>query len=271
MEFTAHLVSGLCSSLLLASVGTMGIRARAESQSLRQPAAASATAPASPELTSEQRADIFMARKNYSDALDYYARALRQQAANKQASAEIWNKMGIALQQEDQYLTARKAYTKAVHLNPNMSEAWNNLGTTYFFAEKYKKSIKYYQHAIALDPDSPTFHVNLGTSYSHVRKFPEAVEEYRVALTLDPTVLAQHLQGGTVIQPRSVDADYFFYLAKVFASLGRTPEAVRYLRRAFEEGFNNLKKLDEDPDFLKISKDPSYTELRKSPPPPLKD
>ncbi|HEY6290228.1 MAG TPA: tetratricopeptide repeat protein [Terriglobia bacterium] len=236
-----------------------------------QPPAASAAAPASTELTAEQRADIFMARKNYDDALDYYARALRQGTSDKHTTAGIWNKMGIAFQQEDEYLMARKAYSKAAHLNPSMSEAWNNLGTTYFFEEKYKKSIRFYDHAIALDPDSATFHVNLGTSYSRVKKYPQAVEEYRVALTLDPTILAQHAAGGTVIQPRSVDADYFFYLAKVFASLGRAPEAVRYLRRAFEEGFNNFKKLDEDPDFLKISKDPAYSQLRKSPPLALKD
>jgi hypothetical protein len=68
-----------------------------------------------------------------------------------------------------------------------------------------------------------------------------------------------------------VDADYYFYLAKVFASLGRAPEAVRYLRHAFEDGFDNFKMLDQDPDFLKISKDPSYTELRKSPPVAIKD
>ena len=212
-----------------------------------------------------------MARKNYADALDYYGRALRQPNHDKNATAAIWNKIGIALQTEDLYLPARKAYNKAVRLNHNMSEAWNNLGTTYFFANKYKRSIKYYQHAIAIDPNSATFHVNLGTSYSRVKKYAEAVDEYRAALTLDPTILVQHATGGTVVQPRSVDADYFFYLAKVFASLGRTPEAVRYLRRAFEEGFDNFKKLDQDPDFLKISKDPAYAELRKSPPVPLKD
>jgi hypothetical protein len=55
-------------------------------------------------------------------------------------------------------------------------------------------------------------------------------------------------------------------MAKVFASLGRAPEAVSYLRRAFEEGFRNTKQLDADPDFLKISKDADYVALRNSPP-----
>lgn len=268
MEIASQLASGFCSLFLLGSVGTVGVRATIHTPALPQTQAVSDSSPK--ELTLEDRADIFMARKSYVDALDYYERALRK-APEKPASAKLWNKIGIAYQQEDQLGLARKAYKQALHFNDSMAEAWNNMGTTYFFEDKYKKSIKYYQHAIALEPNSPSFHVNLGTSYSHMKQYAEAVDEYRVALTLDPTVLAQFGGNGTVVQPREVDADYFFYLAKVFASLGRTPEAVRYLRRAFEEGFDNLKKLDADPDFLKISKDPTYSELRSNPPLAIKE
>ena len=269
MVAATQLASGLCSLFFLGSVGTVGVRATIHAPSLPQVPAASA--PASPQLTLEDRADIFMARKSYDDALDYYGRALRQDSADKVGSARVWNKIGIAYQQQDQLALARKAYGKALHFNEAMAEAWNNMGTTYFFQNKFKKSLKYYQHAIALDPNSPSFHVNLGTSYSRIKQYAEAVDEYRVALTLDPTVLARYGGNGTVVQPREVDAEYFFYLAKVFASLGRTPEAVRYLRRAFEEGFDNFKKLDQDPDFLKISKDPTYSELRSNPPVAIKD
>ncbi|HEV2380919.1 MAG TPA: tetratricopeptide repeat protein [Terriglobia bacterium] len=273
MEAATQVASGLCSLFLLGSVGTVGVRATIGAQALPQVPAASASAPASSpsQLSLEDRADIFMARKSYADALDYYGRALREHPSDKLASAKIWNKIGIAYQQDDQLALARKAYNKAIHFNDNMAEAWNNMGTTYFFENKYKKSLKYYQHSIAIDPNSPSFHVNLGTSYSRIKRYAEAIDEYRVALTLDPTVLAQFGGNGTVVQPREVDADYFFYLAKVFASLGRTPEAVRYLRRAFEEGFDNFKKLDQDPDFLKISKDPVYSELRTNPPLAIKD
>ena len=269
MEAATQLASGFCSLFLLGSVGTVGVRATISNQALPHVPAASAAAPA--QISLEDRADIFMARKSYADALDYYGRALRQKASDKGVSARICNKIGIAYQQEDQLGLARKAYKQALRFNTAMSEAWNNMGTTYFFENKYKKSLKYYQHAIALDPNSPSFHVNLGTSYSRLKQYPEAVDEYRVALTLDPTILAQYGGNGTVVQPREVDADYFFYLAKVFASLGRTPEAIRYLRRAFEEGFDNFKKLDEDPDFLKISKDPTYSQLRSNPPQAIKD
>lgn len=269
MELTNELASVLCFLSLVGSVGAVGVGARAQTESLAQTAPSQAQEPA--KITLQQRADIFMARKDYSDAVEFYSRALLREAPRPADAAVVWNKLGIAYQQQNYYVAARKAYEKALRLNQKSAEAWNNLGTTYFFSTKYKKSVKYYQHAIALDPNSPAFHVNLGTSYTHIKKYPQAVEEYRVALTLDPTILTEHGTNGTVMQPRLVDAEYFYYLAKVFASLGRAPEAVRYLRRAFEEGFDNVKRLDQDPDFLKISKSPDYAALRKNPPSALKD
>src|ERR1035438_2227230 len=89
------------------------------------------------EITLEQRADIFMARKSYADAADYYYRALKQASFKDPA---VWNKMGIALQQENKFHSARQAYNKATHVDPSFAEAWNNLGTVYFMAKKYGKS-----------------------------------------------------------------------------------------------------------------------------------
>ncbi len=224
-----------------------------------------------PSLALEDRADIFMARKSYADAADYYHRALKQAGLSPAASATLWNKLGIAYQQQLNFGASRKAYQTAIRYRGNFSEAWNNLGTTYFLANRFRRSVKYYRCAIELNPDSASFHLNLGTSYYRLKKPTEAVEEYRKALSLDPNILTVRSSMGTVVQARGGDVDYYFYMAKVLASLGRTEEAVRYLRRAFEDGFKDVKRLDEDPDFLKISKDPSYTALRSNPPVPIKD
>src|SRR5712692_740443 len=63
-------------------------------------------------LSLEDRADIFLARKSYADAVDYYHRALKQQGYS---SAALWNKLGIAYQLEMDYGLARKAYKEAAH------------------------------------------------------------------------------------------------------------------------------------------------------------
>jgi tetratricopeptide (TPR) repeat protein len=240
-----------------------------------QPAPPSATAgqahetPANPRpLSFEERADIYMARKSYEEAVDYYNRALKQAHF---ANAIVWNKLGIAHQQLQNFPASRKAYNQAIRHQKNYAEPLNNIGTTYFMEKKYGKSVKYYLRALKLSPDSASYHLNLGTSFLHMKQYKESVEEYRTALNLDPNVLTQHSAFGTTIEARGADPEYYFYLGKVFASLGRVEEAVRSLRRALEDGFKDRKRILDDPDFMKISQNPAYVELMNNPPVGIKD
>ncbi len=234
------------------------------------PAAGSPPAPAAPTkvIPLEQRADIFMARKNYADAADYYYRALKL-ASFKDAA--VWNKLGIAFQQESKFHSARQAYTNATRVDKNFAEAWNNIGTAYFMEKKIGKSVKYYQRAIELKRYNASFHLNLGISYSHLKKYEQAVEEYRTALGIDPKVMLHESAVGTVVHTGGTDVEYYFYMAKAFASIGNAEDAVHYLRRALEDGFNNQKRISEDPDFKKISEYPAFVELMKNPPVAIKD
>lgn len=222
-------------------------------------------------ISLEERADIYMARKSYPDAVDYYYRALQQPGISPPGAATLWNKIGIAFQQEDNYRAAQKAYERAMRLRTDFSEPWNNLGTTYFMENNFKKSIKYYLHAIKLNPSSASYHMNLGTAYYRRKKYKVAVEEYKTALTLDPNILSERSSEGTVMQTRGADANFYFYLAKSFAMVGRADEAVRYLRRAFEEGFKDQKRVASDPDIQKISQYPAYVELMKNLPVAIQD
>lgn len=226
------------------------------------------SAPVRRELTLEERGDLAMARKSFRDAVDYYQRAIRE---NSPHEAGLWNKLGIAHQQALNYKEARKAYERAAKLDRQFAEPWNNLGTTYFLNNKIKKSIKYYRRALQINPANASFHLNLGTALYHRKKYAEAVESYRTALELDPRILSDRSTVGTVMQTRGADARFYFYMAKVFASLGRAEEAVRFLRRAFEDGFKDFKRIDEDPDFQKISEFPDYVQLRTNPPIPIGD
>src|SRR5437763_9404619 len=51
-------------------------------------------------LTIEERADLFMARKQFADAADTYGQALRRPGLTPDGTASLWNRMGIALQAE---------------------------------------------------------------------------------------------------------------------------------------------------------------------------
>lgn len=221
-----------------------------------------------PSLPPELRGDIMMARKEYPLAVEFYQRALRQSGPNNPV---VWNKLGIAFQEQMNFRNARKAYQRSIHYRRDFAEAWNNLGTTWYLVRKYKKSMKYYSRAVKLTPNSAPLQLNIGTAYYWMRKYNEAVDHYRTALSLDPDILRENSSSGTVVQAHAADMGYYYYMAKVFASLGRSDEAIRYLRHALEDGFSDFRRLDNDPDFALLRKDPAYIALRENPPMPIKD
>ncbi|MEJ2007871.1 MAG: tetratricopeptide repeat protein [Acidobacteriota bacterium] len=225
-------------------------------------------------LSDEERGDIFMARKSYTNAIKYYSFAMESyppSPQNKRKLAALWNKTGICYQQEQAYKMARKAYKKSIHLDKTYARPWNNLGTTYYLNRKVKKSIKYYRHAVKLSPLSASFHLNLGTAYFTRKKYKKAFAEYHTAIKIDPGVLEQNSRQGTAVETRQASAKFYFYMAKVFASLGNASEAVRYLERAMEDGFDNRDRILKDPDMKKISKDPAFIALMKNPPVAIKN
>lgn len=223
-------------------------------------------------LSNEERADIFMARKLYDDAIGYYQRALkafRGPDADPHKIAVLWNKMGIAYQQKAEDREARKAYNKAIRAEKGFADPWNNLGTVFYLNKKVKKSMKYYQHAIKLNPNSATYHLNLGTAYFARKKYEPAYQEYRTALALDPDALKHATPMGSQVETRHINAEFYFYMAKLFASLGRAEEAIRYVQRAMEMGFSDDKRMLEDPDIQKISLEPAFIILLKNRPTPI--
>jgi len=256
---------------LIISIGSSALEAQDNPVGTNPAQNESQATPSKISLSPQDRADIFMARKSYDDAVDYYQRALKQPDISAEVKGAIWNKLGIAYQQLQNYDQARKSYKQAMNLRPDFAEPWNNLGTTYFLVNKAKKSVKYYLHAIKVNPNSASFHMNLGTSYYKMKKYKEAVDEFQTALGLDPAILSERSSGGTVMQTRGADANFYYLLAKTFARQGRADEAIRYLRRALEEGFKVDKRLEEDPDIKKISQNPDYLELIKNPPVPIRD
>jgi tetratricopeptide (TPR) repeat protein len=226
-------------------------------------------------LSDEQWGDLYMVRKEYDKALETYAHVItdRQSAHESEAKiAILWNKTGICYQQKMDFGHAREAYRKAIRLDRTFAQPWNNLGSTYYLARKPKKSIKFYRHAIKINPEAASYHLNLGTAYFERKKYELATGEYRTAIQLDPDVLTRNAESkGTTVETRYADAKFYFYLAKIFASLGNPDKAVRYLERAMEEGFNNRKRILQDPDIQKISKDPAFVALMKNPPVAIKD
>jgi tetratricopeptide (TPR) repeat protein len=131
------LLAGLSSASALAQeAGKAMLDTTRQPSSSTQPPNSSAQPPPVP-INSETRGDIFMARKEYREAIETYA-----EGAPKNAVLD--NKMGIAYHQLMDLDRARKCYEKALKLKPGYFEAINNLGTVYYAKKSYRRAIVWY-------------------------------------------------------------------------------------------------------------------------------
>jgi len=218
-----------------------------------------AAQPPAPPLSSEARGDIFMAEKKYREAIEVYQTGSPQDAV-------VQNKLGIAYQQTLQLDNARKAYERALKLKPDYMEALNNLGTIYYARKSYRRAINWYNRALKTAPGearSATVYENLGRAWFNRKDYARASECMQNALRMDPDVFEHHGSAGQILEETSIEerAKYHFYQAKVYAKSGRNDLALRYLRKALEEGFKQKKSLDEEPDFATLKELPEFKEL----------
>jgi tetratricopeptide (TPR) repeat protein len=208
-------------------------------------------------ISVEERGDIYMARKMYREAADVYLTA--------PPAPRIWNKIGIAYQQQNDLAAAKRYYDRAVKGEPGFAEALNNIGTVYYARKNYRKAVSYYKKALVSRPDAASILANLGTAYFARHKYQEAIVEYQKALQIDPSVFENRRGAGPLLEERDIQerAKFSYYMALLCARQGLTDKALQYIRKALESGFKDKKKFTEGEDFASIRKLPEFEELMK--------
>jgi tetratricopeptide (TPR) repeat protein len=232
-----------------------------------QPPATAAAAGQS-QLSDEDLGRLYLVRKQYKEAQDVFRKLTVAQPKN----AVYWNELGISFHNQAQLDAALKCYQKAAKLDSKYSDVVNNIGTIYYEKKKYPKAIRYYNKAIGIRSDYAAFYLNLGYAYFSDKKYEEAITAFRKALQIDPDSFeAARSRSGTVIQDRSIASDrarFYFLLAKSLAESGNVERCVIYLKKARDEGFQDLNKsVNTDPSFAKVIKDPAVQEILASKPP----
>ena len=220
---------------------------------------AAAFAQDKPVLTIETRGDIFMARKQYREAIDTF----REGSAKDPV---LLNKIGIAYHQMMKLDDARKSYEQALKVKPDYVEVMNNLGTIYYSRKSFRRAISWYNKALKKAGDDSkvaSIYMNLGTAYFARKQYDRATKAYQTAMKIDPDVFERHGNVGVILEERSVEekAMYHFYLAKLYAKGGRNDLALQYLRKCLEEGFKEKKKIEDEADFVALKELPEFKEL----------
>jgi tetratricopeptide (TPR) repeat protein len=203
----------------------------------------------------EQKADILMARGEYAAAIVAYRQSNLK-------SAIVWNNIGMAYHHLFALDEARKAYEQALAINPRFAPASNNLAAVYYGQHDFREAERWYKRALKHTSESAVTYCNLGTAYFAEGKFKKGVKMYQKAFSIDEEVFApdrsKMVEGGGSREQR-VAINY--YIAETFASAGKQEQALLYLRKAMDEGFNDRKRLDEDKDFAVLRTTPQFQKL----------
>lgn len=207
------------------------------------------------QLSPEMLGDLAMARQQYILAIEDYREAPKD-------SAQVWNKMGIAFHHLFAFDEAKRDYEKALRLQPDFPQAMNNLGAVYYAKKEYKRAEKYYRRAIRLDPNAPSEYSNLGVAYFAQGKVERGLAAFRMAYRLDPEIFAADSPQLVAEQlPAAERAQQDYYLAKLFAQSGHLKEAIEFLRRALDEGFDDQKELLADQTLASLRATPEFAQL----------
>jgi tetratricopeptide (TPR) repeat protein len=214
-----------------------------------------ASTPASPaaprvsymyELSPEMQGDLYMARREYVSAIGAYQHAELQKSLT-------WTKIGVAYHHLFAMDEAMKAYQMALRLDSHNSDALNNIGAVYHAKRDYRAAAKYYKKALKYKPRSAAVYCNLGTTYFADHKYKDAEKAYGHAFALDPNAFNHDanasIDEGSTKEERIAQN---YYLARAFARAGQRDQALFYLRKAFDEGFHDRRKLKEEQDFAML-------------------
>ncbi len=203
----------------------------------------------------EAQGDHLMASGNYVAAIAAY-----QQSSLR--SAATWNKIGVAYHHLFALDEARKNYKMALTLDPRYADALNNLAAVYHGEGKYKKAEKTYRSALRYGPNSAVTYRNLGTAYFSEGNYKEGAKAYQKALELNPNSFdtdQTEVMEEKVSRRQRVAINYC--LAKAYAMAGQNQQALAYLRKALDGGFNNRRLLMEDKEFAQLRGTPEFQQL----------
>ena len=133
-------------------------------------------------------ADSTAAGGNQSGARDAYARAARAAARAGSRSLEIRAQLGagltsLALADAE---SARRAFLRAVELDPGLAAAHVGLGRYHAAIRHYKDAKEEFDRAAALDTLSPEPLYRLGLAYAEAKQTKLAAEALTRALARDP-------------------------------------------------------------------------------------
>ena len=193
------------------------------------------------------------------------------------------NNLGASLLQQGKLDEAIVELRKAAELDPKYVGAYLNLGYAYDRQGRTDEATAQYQKVVALEPDNLFAHNNLGVLYDKKGLYAEAIKEFERVLQVDPSNATardnleraksskgiiqereeRFAQARKEVEARPDDPRAAYNLGRLHASFSEKEQALKWLAKALELGFDDVKFLKDDPALVPLKDDPRFTGLLK--------
>lgn len=197
------------------------------------------------------------------------------------AAAAQQNARGAALLKEGKFEEAAAELQKAAEASPKSAVILSNLAYAYDRQGRTEEAVGAYRKALELDPANAIIRNNLANLYSKQGLFDDATRELEDLVQRDPANatakanLENALKNKSVLQERKDqvssavqgaeskpnDPRAAYNAARVYARLGDADQALSWLNKALDLGYDQFDYLSLDPSLANLKKDPRFLKL----------
>jgi superkiller protein 3 len=191
------------------------------------------------------------------------------------------NARGTALLKEGKFEEAAAELQKAAEAAPKSAIIQSNLGYALDRQGRIDEAVAAYRKALELDPENAIVRNNLANLYSKQGLYDDAARELEDLVQRDPgnatakANLESALKNKTVSQDKQnqvstavqaadskpTDPQAAYNAARVYARLGDADQALVWLNKALDLGYDQFDYLSLDPSLVSLKKDPRFLKL----------
>jgi superkiller protein 3 len=172
---------------------------------------------------------------------------LQKAAEAAPKSAVIQSNLAYAYDRQGRTEEAVAAYRKALELDPKNAIVRNNLANLYSKQGLYEDAAREYEDLVQRDPDNATAKANLDAMLKNKSVLQERKDQVSSAVQ------------GADAKPKDPQAAY--NAARVYARLGDADQALTWLNKALDLGYDQFDYLSLDPSLVNLKKDPRFLKL----------
>jgi len=201
---------------------------------------------------------------------------------NKAADAAAQqNARGAALLKDGKFEEAVAELQKAADAAPTSAVVQSNLAYAYDRQGKTEEAVAAYRKALELDPKNTIVRNNLANLYSKQGLHEDAAREYEDLVQRDPGNATAKANLDAMVKNKAVlqekkeqtssavqgadskpkDPQAAYNAARVYARLGDADQALTWLNKALDLGYDQFDYLSLDPSLVNLKKDPRFLKL----------